>query len=179
MILNPDGTPYQLSGSIVQYDPEDPQHELFNLWDEEAIMRGGSPIYYYEVILQQQTIDPLYLEDRGKLFNPFPIQLYASYDPQPSQNFMNAFGVDSPDEVQFDLNYKATLDAIGHPPKVGSRIYTPHLRENWVIIQRNLGEFKYWGVLRIQIIAQRFQESVTTGEGKVTQKKPGNSYKIR
>ena len=74
--------------------------------------------------------------------------------------------------VIFELNYKAVLRDLGHPPKIGSRIYTPHLREDWVIIQRNLGEFKMWGAMRLQLLCQRFQETVTTGEGQVTQKKP-------
>lgn len=179
MIRNPDGTPYRVSGSIQQYDPSDPQHELFNQWDEEAIRRGGSPIYYYEVMIQPQTLDPIYKEDRGKLFSPFHVELWCNYDPAATQNAMTPFGVDSPDEQKFELNYRAVLQAIGHPPKVGSRLYTPHLKENWVIIQRNLGEFKYWGALRLELICQRFQETVTTGEGKVTQNTPGQSYKIR
>ena len=82
------------------------------------------------------------------------------------------FGIDSPDEMVFEVNFKATVDAIGHPPKVGSRIFTPHKREDWRIIQRNAGEFKLWGEIRMQILCERYQESVTTGEGKVTQKKP-------
>ena len=85
---------------------------------------------------------------------------------------MTAFGIDSTEEMTFELNYRATLREIGHPPKIGSILFTPHLRENWVIIQRNLNEFKLWTALRLELICQKFQESVTTGEGKVTQKQP-------
>lgn len=172
MLKNPDGTPYKAVGDIQQFDPENKEHNLFNLWDEEIIRMGGSPIFYYEVFIQNSTVDPLYVEDRGKIFSNHPIQLYAVYEPIPSQNQMNAFGFDSPDEMIFELNYRSVLRQIGHPPKIGSRIFTPHLREDWVIVQRNLGEFKLWGTLRLQILAQRFQESTTTGEGRVTQKKP-------
>lgn len=172
MIRNPDGTPYRVTGSIQQFDPDDPQHELFNLWDEEAILRGGSPIFYYEVLIQPQTVDPLYLEDRGKLFSSQPVQLWCTYEPVASQNVMNPFGIDSLEEMKFELNYRAVLKAVGHPPKIGSRLYTPHLRQDWEIIQRNLGEFKLWGALRLELICKRFPESLTTGEGKVTQKKP-------
>jgi len=171
-LKNNDGTPYTAAGTIQQYDPKNPEHELFNLWDEEAIRMGGSPIYYYEVFIQSGTIDPIYLEDRGKIFSPNPIELYAIYEPVPSQNAMGTFGFDSPDEMMFELNYDAVLRTLGHPPKIGSRIHTPHLREDWVIVQRSLGEFKLWGTMRLQILAQKFQESVTTGEGRVTQNKP-------
>jgi len=171
-ICNPDGTEYTAAGSIQQFDPENPEHNLFNSWDQEVIKEGGSPIFYYEVFIQKGTVDPIYWEDRGKIFSNNPAQLYGFYEPIPSQNYMNAFGIDSPDEMMFEFNYREVLSTIGHPPKIGSRLHTPHLREDWVVVQRNLGEFKLWGALRLQILAQKFQESVTTGEGKVTQKKP-------
>lgn len=172
MLKNTNGTPYQSAGSLQQFDPENQDFNLFNLWDQEVIQIGGSPIFYYEMFLQRSTIDKIYFEDRGKLFSDQPIQLWALYEPIPSQNAMSVFGMHSPDEMVFELNYRAVLQAIGHPPKIGSRIFTPHLREDWVIIQRNVGEFKMWGRMRLQLLCARFQESVTTGEGKVTQKKP-------
>lgn len=177
-LKNCDGTPYQLRGSVQMYDPLDRSHDLFNLWDQEAIRRGGSPIYYYEVIITPNMIDPIYLEARNKLFSNNPVQLWCNYEPIPSQNLINQFGIDAPDEMKFELNYRDVLKSIGHPPKIGSRLFTPHLRENWVIVQRNLGEFKLWGALRIELICQRFQEDVVTGDGKVTQKEPDIKIKI-
>jgi hypothetical protein len=171
-IKNPDGSDYETAGSVQQFDPENPEFNLFNLWDEEIIRIGGSPIFYYEVFIQSGTVDPMYWEDRGKIFSNTPVQLWALYEPTPSQNAQGVFGIDSPDEMMFELNYRAVLKAVGHPPKIGSRIYSPHLRENWVIVQRNLGEFKMWNAIRLQILAQRFQESTTTGEGKISQKSP-------
>ena len=172
MLLNNNGTPYESAGSIQQFDPDNTEHCLFNLWDQELIEMGGSPIFYYEVFIQEGSVDPIYWEDRGKIFSNNPVELYCLYEPISSTNDQGAFGIDSPDEMIFEFNYQAVLDNIGHAPKIGSRLYTPHLRENWVIVQRNLGEFKLWGTLRLTIIAQRFQESTTTGEGNVTQKAP-------
>lgn len=171
-IKNPDGTPYQLAGSLQQFDPENPEFELFNTWDQEAIRIGGTPVYYYEVFIQMNTVDPLYIEDRGKMWSPRPICLYGYYEPVPTQNMMTTFGIDSPDELMFEFNYKEVLASIGHPPKIGSRLFTPHRRENWVIIQNNVEEYALWGELRLQVMCQRFQESLTTGEGKVTQQQP-------
>jgi hypothetical protein len=177
-LRNLDGTCYQTLGSVQQFNPLAPEHDLFNQWDQESLMRGGSPLYYYEVFIQQQTVDPLYLEDRGKIFSNNPIQLWCAYEPIPSQNELSPFGIDSPDEMVFEVNYRTTLKTIGHPPKIGSRMFSPHLRENWMIVQRNLGEFKLWGALRLELVCQRFQESVTTGEGDVTQKQPDLKIKI-
>jgi hypothetical protein len=53
--------------------------------------------------------------------------LYCSYDPKNSQNLVNAFGIDAPDELQIEFNYRDVLQKVGHPPKIGSRLYTPHL----------------------------------------------------
>lgn len=177
-LKNLDGTPYALRGSVQMFDPNDRTHDLFNLWDQESIMRGGSPLYYYEVIITPNMIDPVYLEARGKLFSNNPVQLWCNYEPIPSQNLINQFGIDAPDEMKFELNYRSVLKSVGHPPKIGSRLFTPHLKENWVIVQRNLGEFKLWGALRIELICQRFQEDVVTGEGKVSQKQPDLKIKI-
>lgn len=171
MIRNCDGSPFQLLGSIQQFDPTSPAHVLFNFWDQEVIKEGGSPLLYYEVFIQLQTVDRIYLEDRGKLWSPIAVQLYGYYEPIEQQNPSTAFGIDAPDEVIFELNYKAVLESIGHPPKLGSRINTPHRNENWVIVDRRLTEFKLWGVVRLQLICSRFQETSTTGEGNVPQPK--------
>jgi hypothetical protein len=162
MIRNSDGSCYQLAGSIQQFDPENPEFNLFNLWDQEIIKQGGSPIFYYELMIQPQSVDPLYIEDRGKLWSTIPIQLYCFYDPQPNQNAQGMFGLDSPDEMVFEFNFRDVLNRVGHSPKVGSRLFTPHKGENWEVIQRNDGEFKLWGQLRLQLICRKFQESATT-----------------
>lgn len=172
-IKNPDGSTFKVSGSLQQYDPNNPEFDLFNSWDQEIIKIGGSPIFYYECMIQMNTVDPLYLEDRGKLFSPHPVQLYGWYDPIPSQQSMTMFGFDSPDdEIMMQFNYRDVLQKIGHPPRIGSRMFSPHKRENWVILRRNVEEFKLWGELRLQILCKRFQESLTISDGKVTAKEP-------
>jgi len=169
-IKNCNGTPYKLAGSLNLFDPESPDHALLNSFDSQLIDIAGSPIFYYEVFIQtNNTVDLLYREDRGKIFSNNPIQLKGYYEPIPSQNFLNQFGIDAPDEMQIMLNYNDVLKAIGHPPKVGSRIFTPMKSENWVVIQRNAGDFFLWDQLRLILIVQRFQESTTTGEGRVSQ----------
>lgn len=171
-IRNDDGSTYVPTGSLQQFDPNNPEFGLFNIWDQEAIAIGGTPVYYYEVKIQMNTVDPLYLEDRGKLWSPKPICLQGYYEPTSSKNDMTVFGVDSPDELMIEFNYQDVLAKIGHPPRIGSRFFTPHRRENWVLRQNNVEEFKLWGELRLQCMCGRFQESLTTGEGKVTQSSP-------
>lgn len=171
-ILNPDGSKFGVTGSLTQFDPDNPEFDLFNLWDQEAIEIGGTPLFYYEVFINVNNIDELYVEARDKIWSQFPICIYGYYDPIPSQNALGAFGIDSPDEMMFEFNYRHVLKKLGHPPRIGARIYSPHKRENWMIKQRNVEVFKMWGELRLQVMCDRFQESVTTGEGKVTQREP-------
>jgi hypothetical protein len=173
MIRRPDGTPYQLKGSLGHFDPQSPAHDLFNRYDEEIIRIGGTPIYYYEVMIQMQTVDPTYMEDRGKLFSPCAVELYAYYEPPQQQNMSGIMGLDTPDEeILLELNYKATLRAIGHPPKIGSRIYTPHRGENWEILDTKLDQFKMWGAIRLQIYCRKFQENPTDGTSIGSQPQP-------
>jgi hypothetical protein len=175
-IKNPDGSNYGVTGSLNQFDPESPSHDLFNRYDQEIIEIGGSPIFYYELFIQVHTMDKLYFEDRGKLWSPVPVELKAVYEPISSANDQGLFGIDSPAEMVFLMNFQGTLDRLGHMPKVGSRIFTPHKRENWEIIQRNSGDYQQYGEIRLELVCKRFQESLTTQEGKVTQAQP--NYKV-
>jgi hypothetical protein len=170
MIRNADGSPYQLTQFQV-FDPNNTEKDLFNEIDAEIIQINGSPIYYYEVFIDDNSIDPLYREARSKVWAPKPVCLYGMYDPVSSQSYMNAFGYDSPDEVAFQLNYAEVLKQIGHPPKLGSRLFTPHKQEHWVIKHRALADWKTWLEVRLILECDRFQENLTTGEGEVTQQK--------
>lgn len=173
MIRNTDGTAYKLSGCFKQFDSTSNKHDLFNAWDAEAIRIGGSPIFYYECLVPPNTIDPVYWESRGKIWRDTPIVLNALYEPMTSPNYMDEFGMGAgPDTVIFELNYREVLSSIGHAPKIDSRIFTPHRSENWKIVQRNIDQFTHWSELRLQLICDKFQESLTTGEGRVTQKNP-------
>ena len=108
-----------------------------------------------------------------------PVELFAWYEPIPAQLNQGLFGIDGPDVLVLSVNYQELVDRLGHLPIIGSRIYTPHLRENWEVIDRKLGDFYRWKVFRLQIHCQRFQESLTTGEGRVSQgDTPKPSFKI-
>ncbi len=170
MIRNSDGTPYTLDDCFRFYNDKDKAQELFDSWDSELIKIGGSPILYYEILIPPSTIDMIYWESRGKMWGP-PVQLFTTYEPIRSQNYQDMFGIDSPDQsISFELNNTETLNILGHHPKIGSRLYTPHKGEHWEIIQRNLDQFQNWGEVRLILICDRFQESLTTNDGKATQK---------
>jgi hypothetical protein len=176
MIFNEDGKPYSVAGTLKQFDDTIPERSLFNDWDAESIRQGGSPINYHEVFIDTNTIDPIYLEARGKLFSQNPVELYCFYEPVPSQNLQSAFGLDSPDEMIFEFNYYDVLQRIGYAPKIGSRFHTPFLNEDWVIVERKLGEFKMYQATRLQCICSRFQEDLVSGSSVAKEEK--SDFKI-
>jgi hypothetical protein len=177
MIRNSDGTPYQVSGTLNIFNPANTEERsLLNQFDSEIIRINGTPLCYYEFLADASSINNLYFEARSALFDQNPITLYAYYDPITSQNYQDMFGIDSRNMMTFELNYDATVAAIGHLPVVGSRLYSPHRGENWVIIQKGAGDWKLWGQIRLLLECQQFQETSTRGEGKVTQ--PRDGYKI-
>lgn len=157
-IFSSDGTPYQLAGSLQQYDPENPDLKLFNLWDQEAIQIGGSPIWYYKCLIQYQTLDKLYYEDKGKIWSPIGTQLVALYEPQSSNVSIGQLGYDGMIDVVFELNYQYVKDTLGEIPARGSKIFTPHKRETWVVINPITDEYKLWGTLRLKLYCTKFQE---------------------
>lgn len=176
MIRNTDGTPYTLANSIRTYDPcNTNEKDLFNLYDAEIIEINGTPIEYYEVFIDSNNIDPLYNEARSKLWSQTPRLFYGFYDPITSQQALGLYGIDSPDEIVIECNYQAVLQALGHKPKIGSRIVTVHKREHWEIKQTNVADWKLWGEIRLQILCDRFQENLSTGEGRVTQENKPSS----
>ena len=171
-IKNPDGSLYKPTGTLQQFDPESLEHDLFNIWDQEVIEVGGTPLFYYDVFININAIDELYVEARDKIYSQNPVQIFGYYEPIPSSNNMGVFGIDSPDEIMFEFNYRHVLRTLGRAPKIGARIFSPHKKENWMVMQRNVEVFKLWGELRLQVMCVRFQESLTTGSGKVTNREP-------
>jgi hypothetical protein len=164
-IKNPDGSDYKLSGGVQQYKPNSSEMDLFNTWDQEMIRMTGMPVEYYEYMPQANTIDPVFLEDRGALWNQTPMCLMALYDRGPQMNHRDMFGYGGPDEVMFNMNLKYVMDTLGHLPRLGSRLFTPHLRENWKIDQLNVAEFQLWGRIRLQVMCKKWQENNVNPSG--------------
>lgn len=166
-IKNSDGSTFKLTGSLQRFDPLSPVVSLFNQYDQEVIQLYGSPLYYYEVHIQLPNIDPLYIEDRSKLWSPNYITFFATYEPIEQQNPSGQFGIDGIGEVVFEANTQAIVAAIGHMPKRGSRIHSPHLGEDWVIVDTRVTQFAFWGALHLQIVCERFQESLSDASSTV------------
>jgi len=45
VLRNCDGTAFQLTGSLNQFDPANPEHNLINSYDAEIVEISGTPIF--------------------------------------------------------------------------------------------------------------------------------------
>lgn len=170
MLRRSDGTPYQPSGSITQFNSsETGKYDLFNRYGAELFNLFGSPIYYFEIFISFANIDKLYLEDRSKIWSQFPVELFAVYEPVVPLHNSDVFGINSMDQVVFELNYSDTLKRLGSSPKIGARIQTPHKQEHWVIVDKKTTGYQYWGESILQLYCQRFSPTRTDNSSAVPQ----------
>lgn len=163
-ITNSDGSPYQLSGTLNIFDPSfKANSDYLSSVISEEIKIFGSPILYYEVLINPQNIDETYLEDRSKLYSSTPVELFAMYEPNSPNTMLSSFGIESGSmDTIFSLSYTDVLHRLGNKmPTIGSRIYTPHLRENWSVVSVQVDDFKLWGKYMIKILAAKWQASKT------------------
>ncbi len=172
-IYKADGTPYELNQDVRAYKPNSPEQQLLDEWDQEQIERNGAPLEYFDVFIDSNSIDPLYIESRNKVYSPIPIILWGFNIPNPSTFSMGIFGPDGADEALFEFNHAYLMSKLGFLPKPGARIFSPQKRENWVVEQSNTEISALHKIMRVQVFCHRFQESRTTSSGKVTQKSPG------
>lgn len=164
MIYGKDGKPYKPSGCYQLFNDKLPERDLVNKWDAEALKMGGSPIYYYEIFIDINNIDPLLMESRAPIWSQVPITLYGTYPIAASENNQGFWGLDNPTgEVPFEFNYKNVLETLGHPPKIGSRLQTPFLNEQWEIIENKTGDYRFYQSTRLICICSRFQEDRVSG----------------
>lgn len=169
VIRNQDGTPYKLEGNLKLFDPKNVDQDLMHSIDAECIQLSGSPVFYYRIYIDQSNYDDLYQESRNKVRKQQGIELIAHWEPVTPQNDLGVFGIDSPDEVVFSFNIREFKDKTGNDlPVVGSLIYTPFDKNWWEIIQighgKEGGDFQIWGKYRFQVLARKYQESITDEE---------------
>lgn len=165
MIKNSDGTPYTLGGSLNTFDPQNPDLTLLDDLFLESLQINGVPVLIYPVLIQMTSFDKLYAEDRSKLWAQIPTELNAFMEPVTNQNYQNVFGIDSPGDIVMEFSRKQLMEKLNGLPKVGSRIFVPFRRENFIVVQRNMGAMRAWHTVSIQIVAQHFQTSSTDASG--------------
>lgn len=171
MIKNPDGTPYEL-GQIGHYDHKNPDHELFDSYDQEMIDIAGADIDYYRVVVDS-NVDPIYHEQRQKLFLQQPVRLQSVWEPATPAWGDIGVGWSSEESMMFSFNLPDFLEKVKEMPRIGSLILTCDEGVYWEIVntQINVPESrKMWGKHRIIVQATKHQGTITdyspSGQGR-------------
>lgn len=174
MLRNPNGTPYIPSGNAENYDPCNPDHALMDSVDQEQIELSGGPIEYYRVIVDA-NVDPLYHEQRQKIFLQEPIRMKAVYEPiTPSWNDIQVGYSSDETGMGFSFNRPEFLQLVGEMPRIGSLIKTCDEGIFWEIVKLGVNiageDRKMWGKHRILVTCVKYQATVTdsspTGQGR-------------
>jgi hypothetical protein len=164
MLRNKDGSPYKLNGSVNNYDPSNPDHDLMDSVDKEQIESSGAPIEYYRVIVDS-NVDQLYHEQRQKVYLQEPILMKAVWEPvSPIWNDISV-GFSSEESMVFSFNRKEFIEKVGEMPRIGSIIKTCDEGMFWEIVNRNVNveneDRKMWGKHRINAVCVKYQATVT------------------
>jgi hypothetical protein len=162
-IKNPDGTPYQVLGSLSQFNVTSNDNKLLCRWNSELSNIGGATIFYYRLYMGTTKIDNLYVECRSKIYNQVPVQMKAVYEIATSGFQMNMFGLDgSLDSTTFMFNYNDFLQSMNQrQPYAGDLIYTT-FRKQWFEVQNmSITGFQRYNQVQLQVFATKLQENLT------------------
>jgi hypothetical protein len=164
MLRRLDGSPYVPSGNADNYDPSNPDHDLMDSVDQEVIEQSGAPIEYYRVIVDGR-VDPLYNEQRQKIFLQQPVTMMAVWEPAtPAWNDIT-IGFSSDETMLFSFNRIEFLEIMGEQPAIGSIIKTCDEGTWWEIVNNKVNveneDRKMWGKHRFVVTCNKYQPTVT------------------
>ena len=164
MLKNPDGSPYLPSGNANNYDLVNPDHDLMDSVDQEQIELSGAPIEYYRVLVDAR-VDPLYNEQRQKVFLQEPVRMKAVFEPVPPVWNDIQVGFSSDETMMFSFNRKDFLERVGEKPRIGSLIRTCDEGIYWEIVNDKVNvqgeDRKMWGKHRFLVTCVKYQSTVT------------------
>ena len=87
--------------------------------------------------------------------------LYGFYD-YPTTSSHTTFGIDAPDELEIQFNAEILCQKLGKFPAIGTLLWIEESK--WLVINRAWIYNRFIGKYRIQLVCQRYHESITTGK---------------
>jgi hypothetical protein len=164
MIRDACGKPYQLSGSLQMFDQNNPDLAMLHSINAELYRIYGSPALFFPILINVDNVDKLWIEDRTKLWAP-GIEIFVLYTPLPAVFQQGQFGIDGPMDLVLETHNQSLIAALGQAPRIGSKIFLPLKREWFVLTAAQNENFALWNQFGINLICQRFQETVTDASG--------------
>jgi len=128
------------------------------LWIESA----GHPIIVKGIMHRKKPdTNALYIEDQRELTKIYPeVTIYGFYN-YPQMQYFQMFGIDSPDELEVQVNNEIVTEKLSGLPVIGALLEIES--DDWIVINRSYIYNRFVGKYRLALVCQRFQRSITTG----------------
>lgn len=134
------------------YGDNNPDIEYFNRIDQETIELGGSDMYYIK-FMQTDNYDPLYEEDRDKVYASKRL-VRGHYTPSPITQEMSQHGIKLTNDQRFIFNKDYLKKKLGRDPRAGDIIQPRFQNIYFEITEIHEESFNIWGVYHLSLYAK-------------------------
>jgi hypothetical protein len=135
----------QTSGLFSLYDPDNPDRQLFDVIEQEAITLGSAPMKYYRLNHRAQALDPLYHEALAGRRDAYqwPITVHGYYeDPSPMQE-LTKYGINQPETIDVFFNYNDLLNKLGKKIEKGD-LFMTYDQKLWEVMSSLIIDESLW-----------------------------------
>jgi hypothetical protein len=137
------------SGLLNLYDQSNPDINLFNMIDDEAIKLTGSPILYFKYLGNETSFDKIYLEDRNKIIAKEGILVVGHFDPKIIEENLSEFGIELTNDQVFTFNKSYLEYRLERSVKVGDVIQPKFQNIKYEIFEVQEDSFEAYGVYHL------------------------------
>ena len=135
------------------FDLNNPDINLFNAVDDEMIKLGGSKIFVYKW-LRDDNYDDVYEENRMKVIDQKPRTVWGHYDPRPLEENLTEFGIQITNDQTFTFN-KAYLERALSRPLIPGDIIKPEFQNLFYdVFEVQEDQFDAYGVYHLLVSAK-------------------------
>jgi hypothetical protein len=150
------------NGVLSFYDPTNPDRQLFDIIEQEAIELSSPPMKLYILVRSDVDIDCVYGEAVIRDGFLEPITVFGDYeDPTPIQ-ILEKFGIDEQEslDIQFNLNYIinkiGVIDTEANPVPMGSYVIT-YDNKVWEVMSSIIIDESLWRAQHLNVKVIRVQ----------------------
>lgn len=144
------------------FDPLNPDINMFNSIDDEAIRLSGSKMYLYKYFQSKENYDDVYMEDREKVISREPITVVGHYEPSVIEEHLSQFGIEITNDQLFTFN-KSYIETLVGRALIPGDIIKPYFQNlKYEIIEVQEDSFEAYGVYHLIATAKVLRDSETT-----------------
>lgn len=140
------------------YDKHNPDKNLFNLIDDEAIRLSGSEILLFKYY-PSDDIDDVYRETRNKTIAAEPVILFGHYDPRVVEENLTQFGVEVQNDQVFVFNKSYVERLVGRSIIIGDVIKTSFQDMKFEVFEVQEDSFESYGIYHLMVHCKLLRDS--------------------